>query len=223
MIRRRPTVILLEDVESLQTFSLTTDFEKLTLDAQSDDDGGGSSGATTGIDLTAHSHSKFSHQRDTSSSRGMFASPSPAPPSTASTKSCLKSHFSIPQSLQNACSMSKPRRVSQSIDPPRTKVTFALSPNKQELHSGRVNRSPDERADGTDYQPRPNTITALHALDSPVTPQLSFLSCGVSSSPAMASVPLRDLALASTMSYEAALAEKTVSPALEETGEDHPA
>lgn len=39
------------------------------------------------------------------------------------------------------------------------------------------------------------------------TPQVSFLSCGVSSSPATASVPPRDLTLASTMSYEA------VSPA----------
>jgi hypothetical protein len=43
------------------------------------------------------------------------------------------------------------------------------------------------------------------------SPQVSFLSCGVSSSPATG-VPLRDLTLASTMSYEAALVEK-VSPA----------
>ncbi|KAJ6071981.1 hypothetical protein N7499_009995 [Penicillium canescens] len=224
MLRRRPTIILLEDLDSLQLFPLTTDFQKLTLDEQeqSYDDLLGdlsscASEATTSIDLTAPSHGKPSCERDTSSpSPGIFASPSTAPPSApASTKSCLKSHLPIRESLQNTSPGVKPRRASQSTDPPRPKVTFALSPQEQELHSGRANRSPEEQEDDRiENWPRPDTTTAL-SLDSPaLTPQLSFLSCGVSSSPATASVPLRDLVLASTQSYEAVLAEKTVSPEL---------
>ncbi|KAJ5293766.1 hypothetical protein PENANT_c002G11342 [Penicillium antarcticum] len=210
MIRCRPTLILLEDIDSLfPIFPLTTDFDKLTLDEQSHD----LDLSATDIDLSAHGDSKLSYQLDISSSRGMFASPSPAPPSIASTKPWE----SLPIQQLHTSPKPKPRPASQSIDPPRPKVTFALSPQEQELHSGRANRSPEEQADDTENR-LSNTNTALHVLDSPVTPQLSFLSCGVSSSPATASVPLRDLVLASTMSYEAALAEE-VSPVLGGVGE----
>ena len=60
------------------------------------------------------------------------------------------------------------------------------------------------------------------SIDSPASTQVSFLSCGVSSSPATASVPPRDLTLASTMSYEAVLAEGAISPtsAANSIGED---
>jgi hypothetical protein len=154
MLRRRPTVILLEDIDSLQLFPLTTDFQKLTLDEsyeQSYDDLEFCStpNTDTDIDLTALSHAKpLNHT--SSPSRGIFSCPSPAPPSTsASTKPCAESH--LPQeSLQNTSPGIKPRRASQSIDPPRSKVTFALSPQENQLHSGRANRPP-EGQEGTQF------------------------------------------------------------------------
>ncbi|CAG8939564.1 unnamed protein product [Penicillium salamii] len=65
-------------------------------------------------------------------------------------------------------------------DPPKLNVTYASSQELNHMHKSNAD-----------------------------SPQLSFLSRGVSSSPA--TVPLRDLALASTMSYEAGLAEEAIS------------
>ncbi|KAJ5773973.1 hypothetical protein N7457_008869 [Penicillium paradoxum] len=164
------------------------------------------------------------------------------PQSRSVTKSCLKSPISSKQrsSLQKKISSEgHSYRANLFVDPPRLKVKFTMPPPGLELHNGKVHLPPEEGAGtyvkpaslnlGSDSQScsradrdhrgenepisHKDTIYTPMAIDSPSsTPQVSFLSCGVSSSPAT-SVPLRDLALACTMSYEAALAEETASPA----------
>ncbi|CAG8010659.1 unnamed protein product [Penicillium salamii] len=90
-------------------------------------------------------------------------------------------------------------------DPPKLNVTYASS---QELksHSGRT--IPFHSPKQTEPERLRDPTSHIHKSNAD-SPQLSFLSCGVSSSPA--TVPLRDLALASTMSYEAGLAEEAIS------------
>ncbi|EKV07367.1 hypothetical protein PDIG_65250 [Penicillium digitatum PHI26] len=228
MIRRPPTVIALEesDVEShLERIyirhTLTVEFEQLHLDESCDEtmDPSLSSCVPTesnaDIDTTGLSQEGFSCFESSPGERS-YASTN-AIPHTSVTKSCFKSpnpnhrssfHLTISTGIQS--------QADWSVDPPRLKVKFALSPQELELHSG---KAPLEETDRdcrgeNHWSSHTDAIYTPMSVDSPTsTPQVSFLSCGVSSSPATASVPPRDLTLASTMSYEAVLAEGAVSPA----------
>ncbi|KAJ5341098.1 hypothetical protein N7541_010222 [Penicillium brevicompactum] len=200
MIRRAPTFIALEedDIDShLQRIflhhTLIIDLEQLHLD-ESD-----LSSSAAGTNLDRGSTRASSH-----SSPGSSTIPQPE-------KSCLRAPASVCRDLQSAITFEYPADGS---DPPKPKVTYALSPQELELHSGRAIHSPGQTETERlgEYYPtsHKSTITGV-SVDSPISPQVSFLSCGVSSSPA--TVPLRDLALASTMSYEAGLAEEAISSA----------
>ncbi|CAG7983557.1 unnamed protein product [Penicillium salamii] len=92
----------------------------------------------------------------------------------------------------------------------------SASPHDSEyiVGSSAVNSDTGTSLPNSSHGPDPPKLNRLretsHILRSNAdSPQLSFLSCGVSSSPA--TVPLRDLALALTMSYEAGLAEEAIS------------
>ncbi|KAJ5960394.1 uncharacterized protein N7479_007544 [Penicillium vulpinum] len=226
MIRRPPTIIALEekDVEShLQRIyirhTLTVEFEQLHLDDESCDE----------MDPSPSSHvsSEFDEDIDTTgltqegsscfeptSPRDRSCASTDAIPHTSITKSCLKSpipnqHSSLQVTISTGIHLQADRS-----DPPRLKVKFALSPQEHELHSGNAPLGEETDRDRHRENYPPSDTDAIYTpmlMDSPTsTPQVSFLSCGVSSSPASASVPL--LAVASTMSYEAVLAEGAVSP-----------
>lgn len=217
MIRRAPTLILLEedDVDShlqriFHRHTLMIDLEQLHLDES---------------DLSSPApESSLDHGSSRASSHnspdGYSTIPKPG-------KSCLRASASLCRDLQSAIPFEYPANGS---DPPKPKVTYALSPQELELHSGRAIHSPGQTETGRsasqskprfdltgspeclgEYYPTSHNSTICISVDSPISPQVSFLSCGVSSSPA--TVPLRDLTLASTMSYEAGLAEKAISPA----------
>ncbi|KAJ5163576.1 uncharacterized protein N7500_005406 [Penicillium coprophilum] len=200
MIRRPPTIIALDEneVEShIQRIyirhTLTVKFEQLHLESCDEMDSSPSSCVSSesdvDIDTTGLSQEGSSCFEPTPRNRN-YASRD-AIPHTSLTKSCLKSPTTNQQtSLQVTISTGVHSQADRSVDPPRLKVKFALSPQDLELHSDKA--PPEESAS---------------------TPQVSFLSCGVSSSPATASVPLRDLTLASTVSYEEVLAERVDSPA----------
>ncbi|KGO64037.1 hypothetical protein PITC_012740 [Penicillium italicum] len=229
MIRRPPTIISLEesDIEShLQRIyirhTLTVEFEQLHLDDNCDETMDPSLGSYVSaesdvdIDTTDLSQEGSSCFESTSSRERSYAS-SNVIPHTSVTKSCLKPpNLNQQPSLQLTISTGIHSQADRSVDPLRLKVKFALSPQELELHTG---KAPFEEIDGDcrGENLRPSHTDAIYtpmSVDSPAsTPQVSFLSCGVSSSPATASVPPRDLTLASTMSYEAVLAEGTVSPA----------
>ncbi|CAI7602849.1 unnamed protein product [Penicillium bialowiezense] len=200
MIRRAPTLILLEedDVDShlqriFHRHTLMIDLEQLHLDES---------------DLSSPApESSLDHGSSRASSHnspdGSSTIPKPG-------KSCLRASASLCRDLQSAIPFEYPANGS---DPPKPKVTYALSPQELELHSGRAIHSPGQTETERlgEYYPTSHNSTICISVDSPISPQVSFLSCGVSSSPA--TVPLRDLTLASTMSYEAGLAEKAISPA----------
>ncbi|KAK4871385.1 hypothetical protein LT330_000622 [Penicillium expansum] len=230
MIRRPPTIIALEegDVEShLQRIyirhTLSIEFEQLHLEDEScDETMDPSLGSCTStesdveIDATSLSQEGTSCFEPTSPRERSYAFIN-AIPHTSVTKSCLKSPNPNQQSsLQLTISTGIQSQADRSVDPPRLTVKFALSPQEPELHSG---KAPPEETDrdcrGENHRPsHTDAIYTPMSIDSPAsTPQVSFLSCGVSSSPATASVPPRDLTLASTMSYEAVLAEGAFSPA----------
>ncbi|KAJ5384533.1 hypothetical protein N7517_002444 [Penicillium concentricum] len=236
MIRRPPTFIALDenDIEShLQRIyirhTLTVEFEQLHIDDESCDEMDQSpsscvsSESDVDIDTTCLSQEGSSYFESTPRNRS-YAS-TDAIPHTSVTKSCLKSPNSTQQSsLKVTISTGVQSQADRSVDPPRLKVKFALSPQELELHSGKAPLEETDRDRRENHQPsHTDAIYTPMSIDSPAsTPQVSFLSCGVSSSPATASVPLRDLTLASTVSYEAVLAEGAVSPAsaANNTGED---
>ncbi|KAJ5861336.1 uncharacterized protein N7529_008646 [Penicillium soppii] len=232
MIRRPPTLIALEedDIEShLQRIylrhTLTLNFEQLQLDdfedldqlmdeppsssVPSDFDGDSDINNSDQEGSPCHEHNSPNSPRD-----GISMSTDVI--SQFAMKPCLKSPISnLHRSLQNPISSAKSRSADGSTDPPRLKVTFALSPQDLELHRGIASVPEEETVErfGENYPTSHKDIDTPVSIDSPASPQVSFLSCGVSSSPVTAGVPLRDLTLASTMSYEAVLAEQTVPPA----------
>lgn len=150
MIRRPPTVIALEesDVEShLERIyirhTLTVEFEQLHLDESCDEtmDPSLSSCVPTesnaDIDTTGLSQEGFSCFESSPGERS-YASTN-AIPHTSVTKSCFKSpnpnhrssfHLTISTGIQS--------QADWSVDPPRLKVKFALSPQELELHSGKA-------------------------------------------------------------------------------------
>ncbi|KOS39812.1 hypothetical protein ACN38_g9330 [Penicillium nordicum] len=232
MIRRPPTIITLEenDVEShLQRIyirhTLTVEFERLHLDDENCDrmtDPSPSScvSSESDVDLdTVGLSQEGSPCFEPISPKDRSYASTDAIPHTTVTKSCLKSPIPTQQSsLQLKSSTGIHSQVDRSVDPPRLKVKFALSPQELELHSGKAPLEEETGRDRREENHRPSHTDAIYntpmSIDSPTsTPQVTFLSCGVSSSPATASVPPRDLTLASTMSYEAVLAEGSVSPA----------
>lgn len=148
MIRRPPTIIVLEenDVEShLQRIyirhTLTVEFEQLHLDDESCDETDPfpsscvSTESDVGIDTTGLNQ-EGSCFEPTSPRERSYAS-TDAIPHTSVTKSCLKSPISNQQSsLQVTISTGVHSQADRSVDPPRLKVKFALSPQELELHSG---------------------------------------------------------------------------------------
>ena len=219
--------------------SLTVEFDQLRLDENWDEtDPSASSCIPTDsdvdIDTTGPSQAGSSFVSTSPKYRSYASKEAIALNSV--TKSCLKSPIPNQQSsLRVATSTGGNSQADRSVDPPRLKVKFALSLQELGFHG----KAPLEEETGMLTSPkskarlhltnfpladqgcrgenhRPNHTDALYTpmpIDSPAsTPQVSFLSCGVSSSPATASVPPRDLTLASTMSYEAVLAEGAVSP-----------
>ncbi|KAJ5551016.1 hypothetical protein N7535_001045 [Penicillium sp. DV-2018c] len=231
MIRRAPTIIALDnkDVDShleriFLRYSLTTSFEQLRLDEdESSNDllmdhfpmssGASSDPSDVDIDESGLGQGGCSFYEDASSPKYKDVASTGANSLPASaTKSCLRSPDLSQQrfSLQNAISSEV---YPCTVDPPRLKVKFALSPQEFDQHRGTC-RLPE----GID-SPRRRAITRAGHIDAPVaidssssTPQISFLSCAVSSSPPTANLPLphRDLSLAPT-SDEAVVAERTVS------------
>ncbi|KAI2727747.1 hypothetical protein DTO027I6_1966 [Penicillium roqueforti] len=225
MIRRPPTIIALEekDVEShLQRIyirhTLTVEFEQLHLESCDETDPYPSSCISTDSDVDIDT-------TGLSQNGSCFESTSPRYNSHASadailhssvSKSCLK-YPTQHSSVQVTIPIGVYSQADRFVDPPRLKVKFALSPQacELELHSGKaVEEEIVQFSHGENHRPsHTDAIYTPMSIDSPAsTPQVSFLSCGVSSSPA-ASVPPRDLTLASTMSYEAVLADEAVSPA----------
>ncbi|KAJ5514129.1 hypothetical protein N7463_003681 [Penicillium fimorum] len=233
MIRQPPTIIALDenDIEShfqriYIRHALTVEFEQLHLDEGCDEmrdpspSSCLSSESDVEVDTTCLSQEGSSYFEPTPRNRS-YASTNPLP-HTSITKSCLKSPIPHqPSSLQMTISTGVQSQADRSVDPPRhflpagMKVKFALSPQELELHSGKAPLEETDRDRRENHQPsHTDAIYTPMSINSPgSTPQVSFLSCAVSSSPATASVPLRDLALASTVSYEAVLAERAVSPA----------
>ncbi|KAJ5835004.1 hypothetical protein N7447_001030 [Penicillium robsamsonii] len=237
MIRRPPTIIALDENDIESRFqriyirhTLTVELERLHLDDESCDEmrdpspsSCPSSESDVEVDTTCLSQEEPLYSEPTPRNRS-YASTNPIP-HTSMTKSCLKSPISHQQSsLQMSISTGVQSQADRSVDPPRLKVKFALSPQELELHSGKTPLAETDRDRRENHQPsHTDAIYTPMSIDSPdSTPQVSFLSCGVSSSPATTSVPLRDLALASTVSYEAVLAERAVSPTnvANNTGED---
>ncbi|CAP94321.1 hypothetical protein EN45_019900 [Penicillium chrysogenum] len=235
MIRRPPTIVALDenDVEyHLQRIyirhTLTGAFEQLHLDESCDEtDRSPSSCISTDsdvdIDTTGLSQAGSCFESTSPKDRGYAFKDAIAHNSV--TKSCLKSPIPNQQSsLQVATPTRVNSQADRSVDPPRLKVKFALSPQELELHSkAPLEEETDRGCHGENH--RPSHTDAMYtpmSIDSPASTQVSFLSCGVSSSPATASVPPRDLTLASTMSYEAVLAEGAISPtsAANSIGED---
>ncbi|CAG7939313.1 unnamed protein product [Penicillium nalgiovense] len=232
MIRRPPTIIALDenDVEyHLQRIyirhTLTVGFEQLHLESCDETGPFSSSCISTDSDVDidtadlsqAGSCFEPTSPKDSYSSKDSIAH-------NSVTKSCLKSPIPNQQSsLPVATSTGVNSQADQSVDSPRLKVKFALSPQVLGLHSkAPLEEETDRGCRGENHRPsHTDAIYTPMCIDSPAsTPQVSFLSCGVSSSPATASVPSRDLTLASTMSYEAVLAEGAVSAA-NSIGEDH--
>ncbi|KAJ5188643.1 hypothetical protein N7491_004963 [Penicillium cf. griseofulvum] len=223
MIRRPPTIIALDenDIEShLQRIyirhTLTVGFEQLRLD-ESDEMEPPSScvSSESDVDIDTTGLSQEGSLCFEPSPRDRSYASTDAIPHTSVTKSCLKSPISNQQSsLQMTISTGVHSQADRAVDPPRLKVKFALSPQELELHSGKAPLEETDQDRRENHQPsHTDAIYTPISIDSPAsTPQVSFLSCGVSSSPATACVPLRDLTLASTVSYEADLAE-IVSPA----------
>ncbi|CAG8888074.1 unnamed protein product [Penicillium egyptiacum] len=220
MLRRPPTIIALEenDVEyHLQRIyirhTLSLEFEQLHLDESCDErDASPSSCVSTesDVDIDTTGLSQEGLCLEPTSPRNRSYAATDAIPHNSVTKSCLKSPISNQSSLQVAISTRVHSQADQSVDPPRLKVKFALSPQELELHNkAPLEEETDRGCRGGNHRPsHTDAIYTPMSIDSPAsTPQVSFLSCGVSSSPATASVPPRDLTLASTMSYEA------VSPA----------
>lgn len=152
MIRRPPTIIALEenDIEShLQRIyirhTLTVEFEQLHLDDESCDkmtDASASSCVSSEsdvdldtIDLSQEGSPCF---EPISPKDRSYASTDPIPHTTV-TKSCLKSPIPTQQSsLQLTISTGIHSQADRSVDPPRLKVKFALSPQELELHSGKA-------------------------------------------------------------------------------------
>ncbi|CAI7584600.1 unnamed protein product [Penicillium viridicatum] len=216
MIRRPPTIIALEenDVEShLQRIyirhTLTVEFEQLHLDDENHDEMTDpspsscvSSESDVDLDSTGLSQEGSPCFEPISPRDRSYAS-TDAIPHTTVTKSCLKSPIPTQQSsLQLTISTGIHSILNSIAARPLLKKKQSNSP------ADRDRRGENHRPTHTD------SIYTPMSIDSPAsTPQVSFLSCGVSSSPATASVPRRDLTLASTMSYEAVLAEGAVSPA----------
>ncbi|CAI7664609.1 unnamed protein product [Penicillium glandicola] len=226
MIRRPPTIIALDEneVEShlhriYIRHTLTVEFEQLCLDESCNEmrDPSPSScvSSESDEDIDTTGLSQEGSCFEPISPRDRSYTSTDAIPHT-SVKSCLKSPVTNPSSLQVTIPTGMHSQADRAVDPPRLKVKFALSPQDLELHSGKapLEEEPD-RDRGENHRPtHTDAIYTPMSIDSPAsTPQVSFLSCGVSSSPATASVPPRDLTLASTMSYEAVLAEGAVSPA----------
>jgi hypothetical protein len=153
MIRRPPTLIALEedDIEShLQRIylrhTLTLNFEQLQLDdfedldqlmdeppsssVPSDFDGDSDINNSDQEGSPCHEHNSPNSPRD-----GISMSTDVI--SQFAMKPCLKSPISnLHRSLQNPISSAKSRSADGSTDPPRLKVTFALSPQDLELHRG---------------------------------------------------------------------------------------
>jgi hypothetical protein len=168
MIRRPPTLIALDedDVEShLQRIclrhTLTLDFEKLQLDdKESFDllrDPSPSSSVSSDFDGDSNINSlnegeascfeDNSPRDEISASTDVISQPAPVKP-------CLKSpNSNLHRSLQDPTSVkSPPADGSRSIDPPRLKVTFALSPQKLELHSGMASFPLEEETGNSSLQ-----------------------------------------------------------------------
>ncbi|OQE46946.1 hypothetical protein PENCOP_c001G02716 [Penicillium coprophilum] len=226
MIRRPPTIIALDEneveshIQRIYTrHTLAVKFEQLQLDESCDEmdlspSSCVSSESDVDIDTTGLSQEASSCCEPTPRNRN-YASRD-AISHTPMTKSCLKSPTSSQQSsLQVTIFTGVHSQADRSVDPPRLKVKFALSPQDLELHSDKAPPEESDRDHRENHQPsHTDAIYTSMSIDSPAsTPQVSFSSCGVSSSPATASVPLRDLALASTVSYEEVLAEGAGSPA----------
>ncbi|KAJ5795536.1 uncharacterized protein N7518_004076 [Penicillium psychrosexuale] len=224
MIRRPPTIIALEekDVEShLQRIyirhTLTVEFEQLHLESCDETDPYPSSCISTDsdVDIDTTGLSQDGSCFESTSPRNKSHASADAIQHTSVTKSCLRSPTQH-SSVQVTIPIGVYSQADRFVDPPRLKVKFALSPQacELELHS---DKAFEEEMDRRGENHRPSHTDAIYtpmSIDSPAsTPQVSFLSCGVSSSPATASVPPRDLTLASTMSYEAVLADEAVSPA----------
>ncbi|KAJ5130476.1 uncharacterized protein N7515_006515 [Penicillium bovifimosum] len=238
MIRRAPTIIVLDqnDVDShLERIylrdSLTTSFEQLRLNENEGFDllahlpmsSGVSSDPSEDIEESGLGQGGCSRYEDASSSKYKSCASIDGNPPTSVIKSCLRSPDMRQQqssSSQNAVSSEVyPCRPDRFVDPARLKVKFALS-SQAFQHKG-SSHSPEGETD-----PRGNNDQAGHidaigpppvAIDSSSsTPQISFLSCAVSSSPSTAKLPLplphRDLTLAPATD-EAMVAERTVSPA----------
>jgi hypothetical protein len=160
MIRRPPTLIFLEDdIESLlericRRYALTLDFENLQLDDEVELNPSPSSSVSSGFDAfgrdsdinTDHNTldqgepscyedtfpgDELSEPLELSPTTDVISQPAPAKP-------CLKSLISnLHRSSKNPISSVKSRPDgSRSTDPQRLKVTFALSPQELELHSG---------------------------------------------------------------------------------------
>lgn len=152
MIRRPPTIITLEenDVEShLQRIyirhTLTVEFERLHLDDENCDrmtDPSPSScvSSESDVDLdTIGLSQEGSPCFEPISPKDRSYASTDAIPHTTVTKSCLKSPIPTQQSsLQLKSSTGIHSQVDRSVDPPRLKVKFALSPQELELHSGKA-------------------------------------------------------------------------------------
>jgi hypothetical protein len=157
MIRRAPTIIVLEqkDVDShLERIylrnSLTAGFEQLHLDEDNDllmDHSPMSSCASADpsdvdVDESGLGQGGSSCYEDASSPKYKSCASTP----TSVTKSCLKSPNPRQQqfSLQNAFSSEVyPCRADRSVDPPRLKVKFALSPQEFNQHNKGTPLSPE--------------------------------------------------------------------------------
>lgn len=152
MLRRPPTIIALEenDVEShLQRIyirhTLTVEFEQLHLDDESCDEMTDpspssclSSESDVDLDITGLSQEGSSCFEPISPRDRSYAS-TDAIPHTTVTKSCLKSPIPTQQSsLQLTISTGIHSQADRSVDPPRLKVKFALSPQELEPHSGKA-------------------------------------------------------------------------------------
>ena len=168
MIRRPPTLIALDedDIEShLQriflSHTLATNFEKLQLadyeslvdllmdqspssSISSDLDGDSDINSLNQGESSCFEHT--SSRDEISASTDVISQPAPMKP-------CLKSPISnLHRSSLKPISSVKSRPADGSTDPPRLKVTFALSPQELELHSGRASFPLEEETGNSTLQ-----------------------------------------------------------------------
>lgn len=185
MIRRPPTIIALEenDVEAhLQRIyirhTLTVEFEQLHLDDENRDEMTDpspsscvSSESDVDLDSTGLSQEGSPCFEPISPRDRSYAS-TDAIPHTAVTKFCLKSPIPTQQSsLQLTISTGIHSQADRSVDPPRLKVKFALSPQDLELHSG---KAPLEGETGMS-NPQTPKIETLTPSNSPIPRQIEIV------------------------------------------------